>query len=72
MKEQGLEYAIELAAAEAGIPCPEECHHPSNHGGGPRSVDGGGIDGAWTVQGARSGSVRSAGELAALAFSEVL
>jgi hypothetical protein len=25
LKNQGIEYAIELAAAEAGIPCPEEC-----------------------------------------------
>lgn len=25
LKEQGLEYVIEMAAAEAGIPCPAEC-----------------------------------------------
>ena len=32
MKEQGIEYAIELAAAEAGIPCPEDCQEVLRQG----------------------------------------
>ncbi|MGB2963519.1 MAG: hypothetical protein WBB69_05985 [Anaerolineales bacterium] len=32
LKDQGIEYAIELAAAEAGIPCPEECQEVLREG----------------------------------------
>ncbi len=32
LKEQGIEYAIEMAAAEAGIPCPEECQQVLREG----------------------------------------
>ncbi len=32
LKEMGIQYAIELAAAEAGIPCPEECKEALREG----------------------------------------
>jgi len=32
LKNQGLEYAIEMAAAEAGIPCPEACQQVLREG----------------------------------------
>ncbi|MFN2280210.1 MAG: hypothetical protein ACK2TZ_00005, partial [Anaerolineales bacterium] len=32
LKEQGIEYAIEMAAAEAGIPCPEACQQVLREG----------------------------------------
>ena len=32
LKEHGIEYAIEMAAAEAGIPCPEQCQQVLREG----------------------------------------